>query len=278
MKNIHYFSVLVAGLSAAAFFYFKHSLQAEHPRLQAQQPPPLIPTVATQAIANLSDGNDSHPKPAIDPQQADLDINDYFFEGSVFDEENKNKDYANYSDDTLESLADNGDVFAMKTLAMRLLTLKIKQGVDNPNFADINERYKHYVKQAVLHGDGEMIAFMPELSPHIPPMKEGKVARNEAAIHNLAIAEFFGLRGRLEDKYVRQREVFIYFFPEKNSITDVEIAEVKLKGKQIYDQYERERIELGLGPFDNSISEGMQAYFEEARRNHIEQIGDLAFD
>ena len=53
---------------------------------------------------------------------------------------------------------------------------------------------------------------------------------------------------------------------------------VRERAKKFYDQMEQKRIELGLGPFDNSIPASIQKDYEMQRERYLSKLGPLAIE
>ena len=181
-------------------------------------------------------------------------------------------DYAHYDEATLKQMADSGDVVAMKALWVKYLK--------NGDVTDM-EKMNQLVTTAIVYGDRDMFKFMPELSsltsrftnPEASPEK-----KHQAMIDILAYHEFMGLRGYMGEKY-RGQEVFfmVHSTPESPiKLSAADKAAILTRAKEIYADYEGERLKLGLGPFDNSVSDGLRKRFEMQRESYLQAMGENA--
>lgn len=183
-----------------------------------------------------------------------------------------NSDYAVYDEATLKKMADSGDVMAMKALWLRYFK--------NDDHNDI-EQMNELVNKAIVYGDREMFTYMPELNdlnsrfgnPNATPEK-----KHSAMIDILAYHEFMGLRGYLIEKYHGQSGFFrMNSTPEAPiSLTETDKEAVCARAKEIYAAYEAERIKLGLGAFDNSVSDGQKKMYERQQEVYLQEMGDNA--
>ncbi|ACE84269.1 hypothetical protein CJA_3097 [Cellvibrio japonicus Ueda107] len=181
-------------------------------------------------------------------------------------------DYAMYDEATLERMADSGDVSAMKALWVKYLKSD-----------DVNdvEKMRQLVTKAIVYGDRDMFQHMPELSslsdrftnPEASPEQ-----KHNAMIDLLAYHEFMGMRGNLSEKYSGQEVFFIvHSTPEAPiKLTAADKAAILARAREIYANYEGERMKLGLGPFDNSVPDGLKKLYEMQRESYLQAMGDNA--
>lgn len=172
--------------------------------------------------------------------------------------------YRTYDDDTLENLAEGGDIMAIKVMATRLM--------ENPPSMDevseeeiqqeikLQEEYekklKRYFDLALAYGDTELADYASSMY--------GRGWRNprntQSEIHNallekLAFAEFIEMRGDQSQKLKSASfimESFSRFLGEPVILTEDDKVLIHNRAQVIYNDLEAQREELGLGPFENS--------------------------
>jgi hypothetical protein len=183
-------------------------------------------------------------------------------------------DYDTYDEKILVNLINGGDVMAMKALWSRYLHS------GNP---ELLEKQYELVERAIIYGDREMFQYMQanaKLTTSLgnPDLTEDQ--RKAVALEYLALTEFMGMRGQLEDKYQAQKSLF-RLYPEIYSNTGSELTltendklKIKSEAKNIYQYYENARKELGLGEFDNSVPQGVQKNFERQKADYLKALGD----
>lgn len=191
----------------------------------------------------------------------------------------EDSDYANYADGTLAEMADAGDIVAMKMLALRYQ--KQIKNIGDAEYPAFRAKLETLYHKAIIYGDREFLGFMPgltEASRRISDPRLTPTQKHDAALDLLAHMEFMGLRGALKQKYTEQIMAF-EIYPEfgfPKTITEADKQLVRKKAQEIYEQYEKQRLELGLGPFDNSVPEELSKVYEYERRVYEEKMGDNA--
>ena len=248
-------------------------------------------------ITTVSAPTDNRPSVAVTPIASVEPKSDYFtLQGSVNKERliqevdarhrndvvgvgRESSDYANYSDEALTELANAGDVVAMKMLALRYQQ-KVRD-IEPDKYPAFREKLNALYNKAIVYGDRELLAFMPGLRDAQNRISDPRLTaeqKYQAAIDLLAHTEFMGLRGALKQKYTDQIEAF-EIYPEFGfplTITEVDKQLVREKAQEIYKQYEKQRLELGLGPFDNSVPEELSKVYEYERRVYELKMGNNA--
>ena len=198
----------------------------------------------------------------------------------VFTADEANQDYASYAENTLQELSEAGDVRAMKVLVLRYLE-ESKETTDLNRIVAITEKSNALIEKAIIYGDRELLGVMPEksiiksrlISPSATPEQ-----KHAATIDALAYAEFMGLRGSLGLKYEEQKSFFSTYknFGIPTSLTPSDKAKIRTRAKEIYDSYEQQRVNLGLGSFDSSLPEGKRKSFEMQKEIYLKEMGDNA--
>jgi hypothetical protein len=193
-------------------------------------------------------------------------------------------DYGTYDIPTLESLANSGDVKAMKVLALRYLELALNNEISSEQLVEYSEKKNQYTSKAIIYGDREMLSLMPELKKEISHLESTSLTPEEkhsTILNVLAHYEFMGLRGSMRDKYDGQRLFFKTYSDSlglPSSLSESDKNTVRAKAKEIYDAQEKKRIELGLGPFDNSNSESVLKAYEMQRQLYLSEMGSLVIE
>lgn len=187
-------------------------------------------------------------------------------------------DYDVYDEETLVKLINDGDVMAMKALWSRYLHL------GDPSL--IEKQYE-LVERAIIYGDREMFQFMgarAKLTTSLGNPDITEEQRKDVALEYLALTEFMGMRGQLARKYNDQENLFklypkIYSSTGKElELTEADKSKVKSRAEDIYRYYEQIRMELGLGEFDNSVTEGVKKMFHEQEKTYLKTLGANAIN
>ncbi|MDO3387233.1 hypothetical protein QWI17_15430 [Gilvimarinus sp. SDUM040013] len=174
-----------------------------------------------------------------------------------FDGNTDKNGYEHYSIAELESLAEAGDVYAMLVLLEAYGGALQLMGTP----ADIRStitKIESMARKAVIFGDKQALALVEENNTQAPIFYSDTSTdkqKSEAMIDVLALYEFAGMRGDLSRRFYGYTSFFDHFWPEKTSITAEEKQAIRNRAEEIYRAYEDERIELGLGPFDNSVKD-----------------------
>lgn len=195
--------------------------------------------------------------------------------------------YSSYDEKTLVAMAGQWDITAIKELAHRYMSGSPQQleGNDtdtvNKNMAIVQEwvdKRNEYIKTAVILGDKEFLHFSSLLFSRDVDFSNPDDIR-KLTLDNLAFSEFMGMRGSYSDKYLgalSQIDLHQSLYGDL-SLTSEDKQYIYDQARIIYDSFEKPRIEMGLGPFDNSISD--QHVDDAARelKNFLDKAGDDAF-
>ena len=158
----------------------------------------------------------------------------------------ENDDYKQYDEQTLKKLADAGDVRAMQLLADLLFS--------RSNFKDAVALYK----KAVVYGSTSSLQFLLEqegrrsLIDESNNMNQAPEVKMKRVLAGLAYAKVAEMRGDT-DVYFRSLIAPTLANPGQIPLTDEDYAKVQPLAQQIYDDLQKQRSELGLGEFDNSV-------------------------
>lgn len=149
-------------------------------------------------------------------------------------------EYKAYDLETLERLAEAGDLKAMSTLSW--LYLSAEQLVHPDSLI----KYERILHKAALYGS---TAALGNLSIYAAKQEPGtRVVKHENLLEAFAWAHVGALRGDMYASENAMSDARIHNF----EFTDVTIAQIKNRAHEIYNKLEQERIEMGLGKFDNS--------------------------
>jgi hypothetical protein len=144
-------------------------------------------------------------------------------------------EYKAYDLETLERLAEAGDLKAMVALGWLYLS------VERYGRPDSLVKYEGIMKRAALYGStaalGSLSSFQskPEVT-------------DEDLIERFAWAHVGTLRGDMWPSENAMSDARIYKF----EFTDAAVTQIKARAHELYNQLEQQRIEMGLGNFDNS--------------------------
>ncbi len=203
-------------------------------------------------------------------------------EGEVIESKIDKQDLSSYGDSFLEELVQNGDVEAMKVLALRYIARNVNERdvkKRNHNVATMDQ----LLSKAILYGDRQTLYMMPELAKETFRLISKKMTEEErldVVLNIMSYHEFMALRGSAADKYDQQ----IMFYDTyrhlglPTGLSDDDKNIVRERAKKFYDQMEQKRIELGLGPFDNSIPASIQKDYEMQRERYLSKLGPLAIE
>ncbi len=168
----------------------------------------------------------------------------------VFD--SNNNMYASYSNDAIDQLANNGDIYAIRELAKRIGKGEIRDaGLD---------RLREIFWKAAVYGSTwgikryaklEMVGFSSLENSNLPENKD-------KIIHALALLNVAGMRG---DKLALLKDANTIIQMNKVELNEEDINKILTLSQQYYKKLEYERTSLGLDKFDNSIPEEVEAYF-----------------
>ena len=216
----------------------------------------------------------------IDEGLSELDKKDImeWHKNDVLTNEEAISDYVSYSDEALIALSNSGDLKAMKILANRYLK-EAGKPENSSQIIELMKKHADLVEKSIVYGDREFFGKMPKLSKAtskiVSPISTNEQKR-EAVLEALAYMEFMALRGSFGAKYEEHKNLYsIYGISER--LTDSDKAAIREKAKEIYDGYEGQRIQLGLGVFDNSVPPGKGKVFKKFRETYLREMGDNAF-
>jgi len=278
LKKMAAFLLLALTLAIWQVFFVKKSDEIS----EEAKPSESVTTMAAQSEAEKN----------IDIPSGDSD-RDSAGEAGAYDDPHKDDvrgrqyqsiDYGTYDISTLESLANSGDVKAMKVLSLRYLELALNNKISSEQMIEYSEKKNHYTSKAIIYGDREMLSLMPELKKEISHLESTGLTPEEkhsTILNVLAHYEFMGLRGSMRDKYDGQRLFFKTYSDSlglPSSLSEADKNTVRAKAKEIYDAQEKKRIEIGLGPFDNSNSDNVLKAYEMQREIYLSEMGPLAIE
>lgn len=194
--------------------------------------------------------------------------------------------YASYSESMLIDLADQGDLMAIKQLYNRYLHALLNDpkagGVVTIESLDrqqqAHDRVEKYLYEAILHGDRELLERGDRLFVTHPDPVNPANAR-AVTLDNLAFFEFVGMRGKRWESYHRKISVVnvAEMLNGPLNLSEAEKAAIHNRAQQIYDELESKRIELGLGPFDNSVSQWELKSLESYRQQFPDGLSENDF-
>lgn len=180
-------------------------------------------------------------------------------------EESTQRLYSSYEESVLIELADQGDLMAVKQLHHRIQQELIE--APQPTGSEMTAEYMQwqqqtvdkmdkYVYEAILLGDRELLGHGARLFQTYLGAGTGTDARARA-LDSLAFYEFANMRGDVLLGQVGPEGAIRHFERTHGplQLSDSEKAAVQSRARQIYDELENKRIELGLEPFDNTVSE-----------------------
>jgi len=154
-------------------------------------------------------------------------------------------DYKTYSKDTLEQLAENGDIKALQILA--------KNAGSSESIILLSKAAVYGSVFALSDLANTVIAF-DQLDATAPEIEKKKVMI-EAAAYGVVAAR----RGDFEPTPVSQIEYLERRYNVK--LNEMDQLAISKRSDEIYSQLESQRIALGLGKFDNTIPPTVQAFY-----------------
>ena len=168
-------------------------------------------------------------------------------------EQDNEKIYEGYSIETLESLADEGDIRAMHHLADRYARLYIDKGEGDAGLKLKNTT----LERAAVHGSTKALMQLgiAANSGSLQSKKEGR----ELLLEPLAYFEVAATRG---DRLAKSKLSKHVITEGEIEITNEDIGYIETRAEEIYQDLQRKRHELGLGDFDNDIPESVKRYFD----------------
>lgn len=160
--------------------------------------------------------------------------------------------YESYSEQTLFSMANEGDIYALDEMASRAIEA-----------GDNSEKPFQLLYRAAIYGSSAALEKMTIFTAPDPSNKDERT-RRAAAIETLAILSVGVLRG---DPRVGIGGVEGYkwryerLYGELN-LTEEESQKIAERAREYYDLMLQERHNLGLGDFDNSTPKSMQEAYK----------------
>lgn len=220
----------------------------------------------------VSENNSSSIEEKGNYSEQDIRDIEQWHRSGIADSTFKESDYALYDEATLLDMANSGSTMAMKALWFRYLK------EDQPEYV---QKRNELATKAIIYGDREMFMHMPELVDAQSRVSDQSITPEErhlARIETLAYSEFMGLRGALDAKYNQQTAFFrVYATPDSPiHLTEADKNTIRERAQEIYNSYEKKRIELGIGPFDNSVPEGIKKLFENQKKIYMDNVGPNA--
>lgn len=188
--------------------------------------------------------------------------------------------YSSYSESTLAELAEQGDLMAIKQLHHRVMQ-EIKDA-PRPTGTELTAEYARwqqetvmkmdkYVYEAILYGDRELLGQGARLFQRSLSTGNTEDAR-ATALDELAFYEFTRMRGDVLGGHLRTEGAVRHFERQHGplQLSDTEKTAIQGRAEQIYNELERKRMDVGLGPFDNTVAEWELKQVEAMRQNTIE--------
>ncbi|HTF97641.1 MAG TPA: hypothetical protein VL995_16005 [Cellvibrio sp.] len=166
--------------------------------------------------------------------------------------------YKAYGMDTLENLANDGDLKAIHALA----ELKVKEG-------DVEKVRDVYLRGAVLGSTAALSMAGRITRPHLDMSKyqrDGGEKRFRLdmleALSLLEVALIRGDRGESVSEQLREMKKEI-------SLTQEDEETINKRAAEIYSDLESKRYAIGLGPFDNNVPSKVDDYFDAEQKGFI---------
>lgn len=172
--------------------------------------------------------------------------------------------YSSYDESVLTELADQGDVVAIKQLYHR--SMQELMDASQVSGAEMTAAYiqwqqqlfdkvDKYVYSAILHGDRESLAHGERLFQRYSGAGFDPDTR-AMTLDSLAFYEFANIRGDVMLGHIGTEGATRQFERTHGplQLSAAEKTAIQNRARQIHDEVENKRIELGLGPFDNSVS------------------------
>lgn len=159
-----------------------------------------------------------------------------------------NDDYKQYDEQTLKKLSDGSDMHAMQLLADLLHS--------RSNFKDAVALYK----KSALYGSTFALRFLVgeegrrsliEID-ELGNMNQTPEEKKKRVLTSLAYAKVAEMRGD-SDAYFKTLIAPTLANPGQIPLTDEDYAKIQPLAQQIYNDLQKQRNELGLGEFDNSV-------------------------
>jgi|GEM_PF-3498607 len=185
------------------------------------------------------------------------EVNDWFRAHGRYSTDD---DYSGYNQSTLETLADGGDIQAMHALSRMYL--------DSEHIID--ERYgfdgaNKQLSNAAVHGSTQAfteLAIFKEAQFYSG--EKDLAAKRAAGLEIMSLYRAQELRG---DRWASLSQGFE--FNKKLAPTAEESRAIDARAKEIIDDLQNRRQELGLGNFDNSIPDVVSRFFANVEKQPL---------
>lgn len=182
--------------------------------------------------------------------------------------------YPSYDAAALTSMMSEGDEYAMLEFVHRL----VAKGPQGNDFSSWTKEIREVMNELIILGNRSGLPMAADYYTDFLPIEVSDDVRS-AILQKLSFYEFVGMRGIYFDKYPH---VFLLIesYEKEHGKINLSYREKELilrKAGEIYDYFERQRIERGLGPFDNSVPEVMVENAEKIRSEYIKELGGNAF-
>ncbi|HSC66490.1 MAG TPA: hypothetical protein VLC79_02280 [Cellvibrio sp.] len=166
--------------------------------------------------------------------------------------------YENYGIETVKRLASEGDLKAIRTLAVMYLKDRDPELVVTT------------LREAAVWGSTEALILVGMIkNPHGDNSRfngpDGELLYKEEMLESLAIFKAASIRGdRAVDERVTEAR-------SKVTLTADDDEYIEQRGAEIYNEMAEKRKTLGLGPFDDSVPQQVRDYFDaEAKRSRTD--------
>ncbi len=165
----------------------------------------------------------------------------------------KELEYASYDLETLEKLAESGDMLAMTTLAERY-ALK----------GDAKAMHIAQLKAAVL-GSTYVFMGLGTTQENIYNENKNSDSGKKYVIETLALYKTAALRG---DENFELNIARLFIEKNKLQITEDDREKIKQRASKMYEELQSARHNSGLGDFDNSVPPEVKKMFDKLRRSY----------
>lgn len=165
--------------------------------------------------------------------------------------------YENYGIETVEQLAMDGDIKALRTLVRMYLT----KGESELIMSTLRETAMRGSSEALI-----LVGMIEESSRDSYEFKvpDGDVHYKKKMLESLAIFKAASMRGD------REVDVRITEARSKVTLTPDDDRYIEQRGTEIYNEMQEKRNALGLGPFDNSVPSQVNDYYnDEVKRSSL---------
>lgn len=188
---------------------------------------------------NISDGSDSL---AGTPAQEEVLFKWRQERGYLNMDLQKKAEYEKYDLATLKIMVDSGDVLAQAQLAEHYY----------------GDDHKREIYKAMAMGSTSAVTRRGATLMSEYEDSNNDAQRNETLIEVLGLYEMGALRGDPYNQIVTQD-----WFIKKHAIqlTEQDKIAIKQRGKEIYNEVQQQRFELGLDEFDNTVPEAVSNYY-----------------